>query len=262
VPLVKRLALLVAAVGVTALGAQAATPGIPALYVDYQQNCTFTMSVDPGNVLPPSSTPTATLPPGTYQLLVTMPNPSEGYACAKPVFTLTGAGLSTRIEFPGEAYHVEPIVTLQPSSTYVAQEESAPAASRRTFATSASGSSSSLVKPSTAKTITTGSAQQDIVGSAIPRYRGKLTATISKAGKATLRLRGRAVGSLKAGRYDIAIDDEASRAGTFVQRGALRAVPLTGAAFVGHRTKRLVLKAGKWSFFARPCSKVSFTVVR
>ena len=52
---VLRFALLLAAVGATALGAQAATPGIPAFYVDYQQNCTFSMSVDPGTALLPGS---------------------------------------------------------------------------------------------------------------------------------------------------------------------------------------------------------------
>ena len=47
VPYVLRFAMLLAAVGVTGLGAQAATPGIPSFYVDYQPNCAFTMSVDP-----------------------------------------------------------------------------------------------------------------------------------------------------------------------------------------------------------------------
>jgi hypothetical protein len=77
----------------------------------------------------------------------------------------------------------------------------------------------------------------------------------------TLKLRGRAVAELKAGRYDVAVDDEAARAGSFVQHGAHRAVPLTAAAFVGHRTKRLVLGPGKWSFFANPGARVQFTVV-
>jgi hypothetical protein len=257
---VKRLAILAVAVGATALAAQAATPGIPAFYVDYQQNCTFTMSVDPGTPLAPGSA-SVTLPPGTYQVLLTMQNPSEGYACVKPVFTLTGAGVSTRIEFPGEATHVEPIVTLQPSSTYVAQDENAPGATRRTLATSASGSSTSLVGAGTTRTITTGTTQRDVVGSAIPRYRGKLAAVVTKGGGATLRVGGRAVSSVKAGKYDVVVDDEAARSGTFVQHGARKAVPLTGAAFVGKRTKRVLLTPGKWRFFARPGSKVPFTVV-
>ena len=55
----------------------------------------------------------------------------------------------------------------------------------------------------------------DYVGSAILRYRGKLAATVTPAGKATLKLRGRGVGSLKAGKYDVVVDDEDARDGFF-----------------------------------------------
>ena len=103
--------------------------------------------------------------------------------------------------------------------------------------------------------------EEDIVGSAIPRYRGKLTATITRSGRATLKLRGRGVGELQAGTYDVVVDDEAARAGSFVRHGAHKAVPLTGTSFVGKRAKRVLLSAGTWSFFAQPGSRVQFTVV-
>ena len=261
VPSVLRFAFLLAAVGATGLGAQAATPGIPSFYVDYQPNCAFTMSVDPGTPMLPSSSSTLTLPPGTYQVIVSMPNMSGGYVCARPAFTLNGPGVSTRVEFAGFELHDEPIVTLQPSSVYVAQDESAPATTRRTFTTGASGSSSSLLGSSGTKTITSGTVEEDVVGSAIPRYRGKLTASVTRSGRATLKLRGRAVAELKAGKYDVVVDDRAARAGSFVRHGAHKAVPLTGASFVGQRTRRVLLSAGKWSFFAQPGSGVQFTVV-
>ena len=66
--------MLFAAVGATGLGAQAATPGLPSFYVDYQPSCAFTMSVDPGTPILPSSSSTLTLPPGTYQVIVFVPD--------------------------------------------------------------------------------------------------------------------------------------------------------------------------------------------
>src|SRR4029079_782928 len=156
--------MLLAAVGATGLGAHAATPGLPSFYVDYQPSCAFTMSVDPGTPILPSSSSTLTLPPGTYQAIVSMPN-IGGYGCARPAFPLNGPGVSTRVEFGGFELHDEPIVTLQPSSVYVAQDESAPATTRRTFTTGASGSSSSLLGSSGTKTITSGTVEEDVVGS-------------------------------------------------------------------------------------------------
>ena len=255
------VAALVAAVGATALGSQAATPGVPSIYVDYNTNCTFSMSVDPGTPVVPSSTPALTVPPGTYQLLIAMPNPIGGYApCSGPTFTLTGPGVSTQVVFVGQELHEEHLFTFQPSSTYVAQEESAPAATRRSIATSATGSSASLLPSATPSTASGSQASSDYVGSAILRYRGKLAVTVSSAGKATLRQSGRAVASLKTGRYDVVVDDEDTRAGFSVRHGIREAVPVTGVRFKGKRTKRMALTSGSWTFSARPGTSVRFTV--
>ena len=241
-----------AVVAVTVSASQAATPGVPALYVDYNQNCTFSMSVDPGTQLPPSSSPVS-VPPGTYQVLISMQNFSSGYTCPKPAFTLTGPGVATRIEFAGVELHEEPTVTLQPSSTYVAQEESAPATTRRVLVTAATGSSTSLLGATTTTAApSVGAAQSDIVGSAILRYRGKLVAAVTPAGRTTLQLRGRTVAILKAGRYDVVVDDRDARAGLSLQHGSRKPVAVTGSAFTGRRTKRLGLAAGRWTFFSAP----------
>ena len=124
--LVRIAAGALVAVALSASPLRAATPGIPAFYVDYNQNCTFTMSVDPGTPLPPSGS--VTLPPGTYQLLISMMNPSAGYApCSTPTFTLTGPGVSILIAFAGVELHEERVFTAQPSAAYVAQDENSPA---------------------------------------------------------------------------------------------------------------------------------------
>ena len=100
----------------------------------------------------------------------------------------------------------------------------------------------------------------DYVGSAILRYRGKLAATVTPAGKATLKLRGRGIGSLKAGKYDVVVDDREARDGFSLKHGSHRALAVTSPGFTGKRTKRLALSAGKWSFFSRPGAPVQFTV--
>ena len=106
-----------------------------------------------------------------------------------------------------------------------------------------------------------GATNGDLVGSGVLRYRGKLAATVDAAGKATLKLGGRSVASLKAGRYDIAVDDRTARAGFFVERGVRTPVTVTTVAFVGKRTRRVGLAAGKWTFFTRAGKATVFTVV-
>ena len=95
-------ALLLTAVAL-ARSARGAVPGIPTIYVEYSPNCTFTMSVDPGAPVTATSPPGPTLPPGTYQIQVLMANPSSGYSCVTPVFTLSGPGVNSVTTFPNES---------------------------------------------------------------------------------------------------------------------------------------------------------------
>ncbi len=261
--------LVVAAVvavvaGTVAIGSPAAVPSIPAIYVDYNPNCTFTMTVDGGYSITSATAPGPTLPPGTYQLLVWLANPIDGYVpCGRPTFTFTGAGVNSLTEFRGQELLDEHVVVLQPSSAYVAEDANAPGQTRKVFTTAASGSSSVLVgsTPGTQSGPSKASVQVDIIGSAIMRYRGKLVATVGASGKATLKLRGRNVASLKAGKYDIKVDDAAARAGFFVQRRSRKAVTVTSRSFVGERTQRVTLAAGKWTFFSKVGKPTRLTVV-
>jgi hypothetical protein len=240
-------ALAIFALAVTSGGARAVVPGIPSIYVTYAPDCTFTMSADPAS----SITSSATLLPGKWQLVIFMPNPSSGYqACPRPNFTFTGPGVGISSVFPGAELNDDDVATLQPSSTYVAQDENAPGSSRRVITTAASGSSVSLVSPSpgTSKGPSTGSPQPDIVGSGLLPYRGRLTAVVPAAGKPTLGLGGKAVTSLKAGKYDVAVVDRSRRAGLAVRRTGGDAVSLTAWAFVGSRTTRVSLRRGRWTF--------------
>ena len=116
------------------------------------------------------------------------------------------------------------------------------------FTTAASGSSSTLVteQPSTAGG--KGESSQDLVGSALLRYRGVLNVTLGASGKVELAAKGKGVRTLKAGRYDLALDDRTSHGGLRVRRPNLSVVTLTGAPFVGKRITRLALRPGTWLF--------------
>ena len=99
------------------------------------------------------------------------------------------------------------------------------------------------------------------MGSAIPRYRGRLTAAVSPSGKGTLMRGGSNVTTLKAGRYDVAVRDADGHSGFFVRRGNGKTVTVTSPRFVGSRTKRLLLTAGTWTFFTNVGSPATFRVV-
>ena len=250
-----RLAALgLIAAAIAAGSARAVVPGIPSIYVTYSPNCTFTMTVDGGATVTAASPPGPALPPGQYQIQVLMENPAAGYSCGTPVFTLTGPGVSSTTTFPQESIldnHVLP--TLRPSSTYVAEDENAPAATHVYFTTTASGSSSSLLSPAaTTTTAKGGSTQTDLVGSGVVPARGRLAASVPTAGRATLMLGGRSVTSLKPGRYDVAIIDESTAAGFWLERQGGKRVALTGIRFRGHETRSVAMTSGRWTSSAGP----------
>jgi hypothetical protein len=262
----RRVAFVLGALAVAVLpaaGSYAAVPGVPAIYVNYNSDCTFTLTVDGGITVSGSTAPGPTLPPGIYQLLVNMQNPNQGYTCVKPVFTLTGPGVNNVSTFLGQELHDEQMATLQPSSTYVAADQSAPTATQKVFSTAASGSNLVLLGSSGTETGSTKtSTQPDLVGSQTAKAPVVLLATVGKTGAATLDRGSRAVGSLKAGRYSIEVRDSDRSAGFFVRAGKAKAVQVTGAEFVGKRTRVFALTPGSWTFFAVPNKPTRFTVNR
>jgi hypothetical protein len=261
-PVPKRLLVLALALaGATAGGTPAAVPGVAALYVYYDQTCTFTLTVDPGTLITATSAPGPTLPPGPYQLLIQMPNPSNGYLCTSPSFTLSGPGVSIAIPFPGQALDDIRLLTLQPSATYTAEDETSPGTTRHVFSTSATGSSTSLLPVAATQAGPGGSQQQpDIVGSGLAPFRGVLVARVGASGTVTLTRAGRHVSALRAGRYTIEVDDTTRQAGFFVERGRHRPVAVSGVAFVGRRRLTVAFAPGRWTYFSTTASSTPFAV--
>lgn len=248
----------------SAMASHQDVPGIPTIYVsyDFATNCTFSLTVDGGITVTATSPPGPTLPPGGYQIRVYMPNPATGYTCGAPQFTLRGPGVNSVTTFPYESLlddHVLP--NLQPSSTYVAEDENAPTATRVYFTTSATGTSTSLLAGTTGAQGATGSeSSTDVVGSAIPPYRGKLSASVSRTGKAAVKLLGKAVNSLKAGRYDVTVADATRVAGFSLEKAGGKPIRVTTPIYVGKKTRRVTLTAGKWMFFAKNGAVTRFVV--
>jgi hypothetical protein len=265
---VRQIALLVAllvgsCVTPFTIGASASVPGIPIIYVNYNPDCTFSMSVDGAGPLAATSPPGTILPPGAYQIRVYMPNPSSGYTCsAPPSFSLTGPGVNSVTTFPNESIlddHVLP--NLQPSSTYTARDANAPAAMRVFFSTSATGSSSSLLPAKSATTTASGtSTEPDLVGSALPPLRGRLAATVAASGDATLKLGSARVTSLRAGRYSITVADRSRLRDFTLEKAGGRPVALTSRLYVGKKTTSIALTTGMWTFSAGDGSSGHFRV--
>jgi hypothetical protein len=84
---------------------------------------------------------------------------------------------------------------------------------------------------------------------------------VDSSGKPTLARRGRAVKTLNAGRYAVAVHDADPHAGFFVQARGRRALAVAGVGFVGRRTQTITLTAGTWTYFAAKGTARRFTVV-
>ena len=71
---------------------------------------------------------------------------------------------------------------------------------------------------------------QDVVGSEVVPFRGTLRGGVSASGMLALAYNGKSVGSLKAGRYRIAVTDGSSTKGFVLQKAGHKAIAVTGAA--------------------------------
>jgi hypothetical protein len=91
--------------------------------------------------------------------------------------------------------------------------------------------------------------------------RGTLVATVSTSGKPKLTFGGKAVTSLKSGRYKIAATDHSKQGGFLIQGVRQGAMTVTGVAFVGKRTEMVDLRAGQWFFYPTFVGAKTFFIV-
>ena len=243
-----RPALAALAAALTAApGAQSA---FPSLYVDYKtDDCTIRFTNDAGaNV--------TTVAPGTYQIVITTSDPygvfgqTEGLRACKGFvqFRLTGPGVSvyTTLDYGDGTSEIYP-ATFQPGATYTLQDDNNIPGTRRSITVATSGSAS--LAPSKGAP----AAGADV--------RGTLHVIVAHNGKLSLRRNGKAVTSLKAGRYTFSVDDQSRKLGARLQVLNGKAQTITSAGYVGWQEVTLTLMAGRWSFFVPGGQRTVFVVL-
>jgi hypothetical protein len=240
--------------GVFVVAAPHARAVMPSLYIGYNAaDCTFRLTNDAGTAV-------AGIYPGTYQVVITTPDPFGVYDQSGPglmgckgfvKFRLSGPGVSifTTLE-NGDSASEMYTETFEPGGTYTLQDDTNIAGTRRSFTVATSGSPPAPVTPASQKTH---------AAESLP-LRGQLDATVS-SGKVTLTRKGKALGAVRAGRYVFAVHDASKRDGFSLQapKGWKHAV--TDAAFVGWRDVIVPLQPGRWSFFTPGGEKTTFLVV-
>jgi hypothetical protein len=259
------VAVLAAASVMVAGGSPANNSTAPTIYVMYAMNCTFQIVNDQG-------APITSIAPGTYQVDVrtplafgTVPLANMGVtdmtACKGfPQFQLSGPGVSlfTTMTAGCQADTTFP-ETFQPNATYVATDQNQPTVARGTFTTLASGTPTAGTNPGTPWGGKTQSSQ-DLVGSGA--ILGTVSGTLATNGALTLTMSGKAVSRLAPGRYTFSIVDKSRKSG-FMIIGPKGTLPtnVTGAKFVGKKTRTLSLKAGRWTYFSSGMRQVHYLVV-
>jgi hypothetical protein len=269
-------AMLVAAAVLVPVGApslRGSTPIYPTLYVNYTDDCTFSIVNDAGQ-------PVTSIAPGAYQVDVITPiqfriiadqnvTPNSLVGCGGYVqFQLTGPGvnLSTTLITGCEDNLTLPVTTFQPNSSYVAEDLNNLAATRTTVTVTASGSAPSVTRSTPPTTTNETGGGLSALGTPLKATSGvatvgSLSATVSADGALALRFKGKPVTRLAAGRYTITAIDKSKRGGFILEQAHHAAKTVTGIGFVGTHTTTLTLSAGQWFFAPSSGGKKTYFVV-
>ena len=244
----RQLTLATAALSLgLALAGPSAADTLPTLYVNYAQNCTFTITGDTGS-------PVSSIPPGTYQVEVQTPGDfgavdlngiTDLTACRGFVqFQLTGPGVSVQTTLDdGDSDFVLATAVFRASSTYTAVDENQPSVARAVFTTNGSTAGPAPVTTEPAQTTTTGPPR------ASTAYRGTILAVVNADGTLALTTSaGKPVVSLRSGRYSVTVTDDSAKLGFRLSEIGKATTTLTSAGFVGKRSVTVELAPGQWYF--------------
>jgi hypothetical protein len=250
------------------------------LNVVFNAGGTISATLADGTQVGSPQAPGTVIPPGSYTVHL------NDSASVLHLFHLFGPGVNLSInpltagpdgETEFDMYFQE---TFLPSSTYVFQDDYQPSSVHEVFSTSAgsaaaSGSATNRGTPSSTGQIigsssvtgtkptsgtTAGSAGTAAsVGSTA--FRGVLLGSVNASGELHLTFQGKAVGSLKAGRYTVKVTDGSARNGFVLQERNHPALSLVGASFVGSRSRTVRLSAGQWFFYSTFISKKTYFIV-
>jgi hypothetical protein len=258
--------VLVAVFGLWAAGARDSRAAISStLYAGFDADGNIYLTFTDGTKIGAPTLPGTLVPAGTYTINLNnngiddLGNPHQ--------FHLTGPGVNL------VAAQVESTTTstatFQPGATYVFDDDINPTTIREVFGTPGSGAGSSTVStgttvssPPPAKTTPKPTNNNPLLGTGNVPFRGRLTGSVSSAGKlALLTSKGKSVSSLKAGRYTLAVTDKSARNGFTLQEIHKAAKTISSTSFVGKHSATVVLKAGQWFFYSNFVGKKTYFIV-
>jgi hypothetical protein len=248
---------------VTGLSAGAAPGATGGLVLTLNADLSLEVAVAGGPRIRTSGT-ASPIAPGEYQVVFhnDVPDAQDGYH----MFRLVGPSVSIFTDLlAGDDRAELHTVTLQPASMYVFDDDRHPQFGRVVFSTAATGTASGVASGGASGGSSSGSSggtakNATVVGSNVVVTRGTLAGGVSTSGKLTLARSGKAVSSLKSGRYKLVVLDESGRSGFFLQKLGRAAVRLTSGSFVGRHTVTVTLKPGQWMFYAAGGRKSYFVV--
>jgi hypothetical protein len=246
-----------------AIGGGASSAGVARVQVDqisvtYIGTASLQLKGPNGSVVPSGGS----MPGGTYQVLVY----DDDYM--SPKFTISGPGVNVSDDLNSTGMGVDHPAflgpyTFQTNATYTIRDANmgAPAITvNTTSATSSGGSTSGGSSSSSGGSSSTGSGSSSSSGS---KLLGTLKASVTLSGRATLSLGGKAVKTLKKGRYTVTVADSSKKAGLVVGATGMmaNAITISSAAKVGTSSRIVSFSAGRW-FFASSThgAKTYFTV--
>jgi hypothetical protein len=272
---------VIAVAALTAVASLAtAAPGVradntPQLNAKFNINLTFTMTTGDGAPLGSPSPPGRAIPAGYYAV-----NVDDTAQIGYMTFLLKGPGVEVRTtNDEGASAVLTFFVTFLPNSTYSFSDAVNPSLAPEYFSTS-----STVLGSTTTSTTTSTSSGGAISNSGSPvgsqvkskssssaksasasssAFRGTLDGTVTAAGKLSLTFNGKAVSSLKSGRYKVTVTDQSTKNGFTIQEAGRPATTVSNVTFVGRRSATLELATGQWLFYPTVVGRKSyFTVVR
>ena len=238
----------------------------PTIDVVFNANSTLTVTLNGAQLGTSSGAPTV-IPPGTYNMSLT-----DTALVSDVEFHLQGPGVNLISNMSyGEQISEVWVEVFAASSTYTWKDDFKPA-TVWTFVTSnaasvgtpnsgSAGASSGKSSTPISSGKTGKSSSTDVVGSAIVPFRGNLVGTVTASGAVSLKLSGKPVGNLKAGKYTFSIADGSKKAGFNLQQIKNSPITITTSAFTGKKRKTLTLKAGQWFFYPTFIGKKSYFIV-
>jgi hypothetical protein len=242
------IALIALAAGLGIPSAGVARSQADVLAISYIGSTSLQMRAPDGSIVRSGGT----LPAGSYSLQVDDPDYTN------PSFQMSGPGMNVSSDLDSTGMGIDRpaflgSVTLQLNGSYKIQDANIGASSAITFTAVAGGTSGGSTGGTTTTTsggTSGGGSTGGSSGSTTTKLVGTIKASVSATGKPALSFGGRAVKTLKKGRYMFTVADHSKKAALIVWALGRHALTLSGAAATGSSSHSVTLSAGKWFFEA------------